>query len=880
MMRKLCLLIIILSFSFSSLYAQELFLRKDKYFTEVYLKLDPKNIKSVNKGDNQVVISFKNRIKQGFQQNINDDFISNIQGRDSDFIINIKKGNEFSIVQDTNGIKVVATKGKTNDNTLSSYNVAKPLFDNKTKDLEDKNLQAMLDTADRYIAAKQFPQGAKVLNDILASTQNQFYRQEAMYKLGQTYMLMGQYDPLFYTNTYETFDEFAKQYPDNFRTTDALLKSAEAKELANQQFEAIKTYQKIYDTVPDLETKRDALKKMASLYKKVGQADKAIDTYLSYLRNFKTDQSFINGEVGQMYYDMDEENLAFEYFSTLNIDELMLDPDITLERLTAIADTFYKKNRKEPALKLYTHIYNKYPNEQIANTAIFRAASILNDTGKESDADQLLLKLKEMYPDRESGQRATIEYAEKYLNTKPYDYWNKFFEDLFTRPDSYGLHEQAKYMLIKTLYKENKMKEAVEMITNFLGMYPDSKYFAELNTIREDYMFSQLQDIYNKKDYVTAEPLINTFNQEYPESKYRPRTDIMLNEIKFDKIGSVYKNNDYKSVISFIDAHLKTKEPEKFGDRARWQNLLDNATYKDVNVIYGSKNYPAARAGAKEYLQKFPNGAFRSQVAGILENALLKPLEESYKALDYPSVVQLYDANTDWINTWKNKAFQDRVKTMVAMSVYRLGSPSKARTFYAEITPNPKNMDYAILGYLLGDKNLKVDVNNFDADTFKYIIGELEQLDVDMAVSLLDKYTRDIKYATSLKYSLAKNIPSDAKRQQILMSIYDTIKSNTNARFDGSNNVYMDIGLIFYRKNDFQNAVMPLKQFTDNYREKDDRRAEALYYLGKSFINMGDVQRGYKYYNDIVSNIPDSIYAGIAKGEMEEDSWRKNLNNY
>ena len=836
MMRKLCLFIIILAFSFSSLYAQELFLRKDKYFTEVYLKLDPKNIKSVNKGDNQVVISFNNRIKQGFQQNINDDFISNIQGSDTDFIINIKKGNEFSIVQDANGIKVVATKGKENDNTLSSYNVAKPLLDTKTKDLEDKNLQDMLDTADRYIAAKQFPQGAQILSQVLASTQNQFYRQEAMYKLGQTY--------------------------------------------ANQQFEAIKTYQKIYNIVPDLETKRHALKKMASLYKKVGQVDKAIDTYLSYLRNFKTDQDFINGEVGQMYYDMNEENLAFEYFSTLNIDELMNDPDVTLPRLTAVADTLFKKNRFDQALKLYTHIYEKYPDEPIANTAIFRSASILNKSGRNADADQLLLRLKEMYPDRESGQRATIEYAQKYLNTKPYEYWNNFFADLLTRADSYGLHEQAKYMLIKTLYKENKMAEAVEMITNFLGMYPQSKYFAELNTIREDYMFSQVQDVYNKKDYVTAEPLIVRFNQEYPESKYKPRTEIMLNEIKYGKIDTIYKNNDYKSVISFAEAQLKTKEPEKFGDIARWQNLLDNATYKDLNVIYGSKNYPAARAGAKEYLQKFPQGAFRKQVEGILENSMLKPLEESYRALDYPSVVQLYDANSDWINAWKNKGFQDKVKTMVAMSVYRLGSPSKARTFYAEITPNPKNMDYAVLGYLLGDKNLKVDVNTFDADTFKYIIGELEQLDVDMAVSLLDKYTRDIKYATSLKYALAKNIPSDAKRQQILMSIYDTIKSNSNARFDGSNNVYMDIGLIFYRKNDFKNAVMPLKQFTDNYKEKDDRRAEALYYLGKSFINMGDVQRGYNYYNDIVTNIPDSIYAGIAKGEMEEDSWRKNLNNY
>ena len=66
--------------SFSSLYAQQLFLRKDKYFTEVYLKLDKKNIKNIEKGKNQVTISFQNNIKQPFSQDINDEYVSSIQG--------------------------------------------------------------------------------------------------------------------------------------------------------------------------------------------------------------------------------------------------------------------------------------------------------------------------------------------------------------------------------------------------------------------------------------------------------------------------------------------------------------------------------------------------------------------------------------------------------------------------------------------------------------------------------------------------------------------------------------------------------------------------------------------------------------------------------
>lgn len=879
MMRKLCLFILCLLFV-NTAYGQELFLRKDNFFTEVYLKIDPKNIKSVEKGAGKVVISFSNSIKKPFTQKFDDKYIDSIKGEKNIFTVNIKQGSEYSIVNDASGIKVVATKSKSNDDVLSRYDVAKPLLSTESKDLEDKNIQTALEQADRLMTGRQFGQAAEVLNNILSATKNEFYRQEALFKLGQTYMLMGQYDALFYSNAYNTFDDFAKKYPDNIRATEALLKSAEAKETANQLFDATNTYRKIYNSVSDLDTKRFALKKMAELYKKLGQFENAVATYNTYLRQFKTDTDFVNGEVGQIYYDLNEYNLAFEYFSSLNIDKLISNPDTSLERLRAVADVMYKKNRFNSALPLYKAIYEKYPDDAETSEAVFRAASILQKTGRQTEADNLMLKLKENYPNLESGQRAAVEYAEKYLNTKPYDYWNKYFTDLLSQPDKYGLHESVKYMLIKTLYKENRMKEAVSMITSFLGAYPESKHFDELNKIKEDYLFSEISDTFNKKEYAGAENLIVSFKSLYPESKYMPRVDIMQNDIDYNKVYDLYKNKDYKSVISQAGNHIKSGVTSKYNDKARWDKLLDDALYADLNIIYGSKDYPAARAAAKSYLNDYKNGAYIKEVSSILEKSLLNPMESSFKALDYPTVVQLYDSNSDWIKNWKNRKFTDRVKMMVGLSVYKLGSPSKARLFYSEITPDASNMDYAILGLVLGDKNLNVDINSFDKETFKYIIGEVEQLDVDMAVNLLDKYTRDKKYALSMKYALAKNIPSDAKRQQILMSIYDTIRQDPKSRFENSEDVYMDMGLIFFRKNDYKNAVLPLKQFTDIHRTKDDRRAEALYYLGKAFINMGDVQRGYQYYNDIINNISSSIYAGLAKGEMEEDSWRKNLNNY
>lgn len=880
MMKKLCFLLIILIFNSSIVFGQELFLRKDNFFTEVYLKVNPKTIKSVEKGTGKVVITFSNSIKKPFSQQFDDKFIKDIQGSGSQFTVNIKPDSEYSIVNDINGIKVIATKAKSNKDILSRYDVAKPMLSTESQELEDKNIQLALEQADRLIAGKQFPQGAEILNNILSSTKNEYYRQEALFKLGQTYMLMGQYDALYYSNAYNTFDDFAKKYPDNIRVTDALLKSAEAKETANQLFDAINTYRKIYNSVTDLETKRFALKKMAELYKKLGQFENAVATYNTYLRQFKTDTDFVNGEIGQIYYDLKEYNLAFEYFSAIDTKKLINDPETTLERLHAVADVMYKKNRYNSALPLYQAIYEKYPDDPKTSEAIFRSADILQKTGRQAQADNLMIKLKESYPEMESGQKAAIEYAEKYLNTKPYEYWNKHFADILNRPDKFGYQETAKYMLIKTLYRENRMNEAVNMITSFLGSYPKSKHFDELNKIKEDYLFSQISETFGKKDYLNAEKLITSFTALYPKSQYMPRIDIMLNDIAYYKIDTLYKNKNYKEVINQAKAHLQTDSTAKFNDKARWSRMLDDALYADLNITFGSKDYPASRAAAKEYLNSYQGGSYRAETSSILEKSILKPMETSFNAHDYPAVIQLYDSNSDILADWKNKKFTDKVKTMVGLSVYRLGSPSKARLLYSEITPDASDTNYAILGLVLGDKNLKVDINAFDKDTFKYIAGEVEQLDTDMAVNLLDSYTRDKKFAMEMKYALAKNIPSDAKRQQILMNIYDTIRQDPKSRFANSEDVYMDMGLIFFRKNDYKNAVLPLKQFTDIHKTKDDKRAEALYYLGKSFINMGDVQRGYQYYNDIINNIPSSIYAGLAKGEMEEDSWRKNLNNY
>lgn len=875
MMKKLCLSILMFFVFVESSFAQELYIRNDKYYTELYLKVDTSQIRSVSKNKDSVDIYFMKNFKAPFSNTFEDKFLSSVAAKNNVFTVFLKPNSEFTVVNDEKGIKIVATTQKTNSDILSSYGISNPML--SVDGNEDAVQEEALNRADALIANKQFADGARELNNIIKNSKNDFYRQEAFYKLGQTYLLMAQYDENYYVDAYRTFDDFINLYPNNFRAADAMMKSAEAKEKSNQLFEAVFTYEKIYDTVADVETKRYALNKMAEIYVTVGQLEKAVDIYKEYLKKFRTGKDEINANIGMIYYDLREFDLAYEYFSLLDLDKIINDPKTDVERLYAIAKNMELKKQYDKALKLFNVIYEKYPDSDKSNDAIFSSAAILEKTGREKESDQLLLKLKELFPDRISGQQATIEYARKYLNTKPYAYWQEFFKDLLSRPDDYGFHEQAKYMLLDAMYRENNIDGIINGVAAYLNEYPESQHKDRLNKIREEFMFQKASSTFTDGNFGDAESQLNILLSEYPETPHISNTSSMLLDIKFDKVKKKYAAGNYAGVIEDAESHIAQNPNSKELDR--WFLLLDDAMYRDLSIIYSSQDWPASRVTARQYITSFPKGRHIDTVVEILEKSFLTPLEASYKKNDYQDVIKLYDANKSWVENQKNKAFKDRVATITALSVYKLGSPVKARQFYESITPN-NSVDYSILGLVLGDKTKTFDVNAFDEKTLRYVVGEVEQLDVDSAITLLKQYNKDQKLATSIEYAIAKNTPQDAKRQEILMDVYDTITNNPAAKFDGSTDVYLDIGLIHYRKNDYKNAVIPLKEYLDNYKEKDDKRAEALYYMGKSFIGLNDVQRGFLYYNEIIETIPSSIYAGIAKSELDEDLWKQNLNRF
>jgi len=56
--------------------------------------------------------------------------------------------------------------------------------------------------------------------------------------------------------------------------------------------------------------------------------------------------------------------------------------------------------------------------------------------------------------------------------------------------------------------------------------------------------------------------------------------------------------------------------------------------------------------------------------------------------------------------------------------------------------------------------------------------------------------------------------------------------------------------------------------------QNDPNRADALYFLGKSYMNVKNTDLGAKYLNELIQKYPSSQYTNLAKSELEDIKWK------
>jgi TolA-binding protein len=710
------------------------------------------------------------------------------------------------------------------------------------------------------------------LEAFLAKNVNDYYRQEAMFRMGSAYFNMGGASYKNYISSAEIFDDFTTLYPESYRYKEALLKSAKAKELADMYYEAIFAYEKVIRLMPDIQVQKDAYKSIAQIYEKLGQTDRAIEARENYIKKFKDDAVSQKAIIGMLYSKKGDEDIAFRYFQDI-LGKPLNYTDTPAGAVYEMASVLDKKNMPMEALEYYSRVYDLYPEDEKADMAMFNAALMQEKLGRKEQADKLLLDTIKRYPKRTGGQLASIKYADTHLDSKNTQEWEKFMADALVSKD-FDLKTQADLVIIKSLFNGKYYDRVLEKTDKFARENYGSPMLKEVFDIKQKVRLNQARQANEEGRLDQAQQYVGELLKEFPDSPYRREAKFIAQTIGLGREKVKLESGDYKGVIDAVEKFFT--EEQEIIEPEKWNTLLQDAYYRSAKQSYDAGAFTKALLSAKQSLVQFDKGTHEKELADISEKSVAALMISGFDNKKYLDVIKLYDENEQIIDSSADNVFKDAMKAYTSFSLYKMTLPDKAGQLLGTVGQN-KVPVYWLTSLLLNGGKINFDVNALDSETLTFISDELDKKDPDIAFQLLDEYKKDVKLAERLKFKMSKNIFDDTKREQVLVRIYQDVNNDTAKRFDGYEEVYLDMGILYYKKNNFRLAAEALSSFLKNYLPRDDKRAEGLYYLGKSYLQLKDNDNAVRNYMELLESIPKSVYASAARSELEEIKWRESL---
>ena len=305
--------------------------------------------------------------------------------------------------------------------------------------------------------------------------------------------------------------------------------------------------------------------------------------------------------------------------------------------------------------------------------------------------------------------------------------------------------------------------------------------------------------------------------------------------------------------------------------------MLQEAKFAYGKQLYADGNLADSIIALAEYRTSFPNGVHIEDANNMMVDAISREIDTYYANKEFLKIISLNDHNTDFVAAAGDAAFRDKVKSYTAFALYKMGMHDESIKILNKVE-NKQNPYYLMTAIMLGLITDKIDPNTFTNDMMDYLVQELESTKPDYIIGMLNNYTNDKKYAAKNIYSISKGVFDDLKREAILFNLYDKLGKDEESRFDGYDEVYLDTGISYYKRNNFDNAAKVLEQFKLKHMPRDEKRAEGLYYLGKTYIKMNNKEeQATNAFMELLQSVPDSVYASAARSELEEIKWRKNL---
>ena len=911
------LLLVIFVFS-ASLNSQQITMKRNNYVTEIKIKVNPEHIYSYYQEGNQVNVKFKSSIRLNLSEIPENPFIAKLSsGKDSIFLF-VNKNIDVFLEKESDGLKIILARDKKFDELLIKSEINPPQMVSTDVNNVDEAAENALIKIDDAVNKKQFNNAIDLINNFLKNTSDGFYAIEAYYKLGETYLKLGESSEIYYKRAAEIFDNFTTRYHFYFRYNDALENAAEASYNAHDYEKALKFYKMIFDRQPTSNKGKDALTRMGEIYTNIGQNDRAIKIYMEYIKKFG-DNTEINNKIGYLYAKMGDFNTAYSYFydfiesKQFNFES----PDMLFE----IAKVLENKKLYNNANEIYQYVFEKHKGDVNAGEAIYRSANIYENLRNNEAVDKLLLNCKNNYAGDFYGQLCALQYTEKHVNEQNGDYWKSFLNNVITSENS-DLRARALFLLLKAFYQEGNIDEAFNIVKTIESEYLSSSVMDDVAKLKQDILYKLAEKKFEEGKLDESKNIINTLLEEFPSTKADKvaelEQDILykLAEKKFEsgdlagskniikKMLEEFPTTKYKKDIETILANIETiKEKEKrnkfiasmddrilniknYNDYVAFLNYLRTIStddnYTDVPVdSYIKKVYPefiqylysrgdieGFTVAVLDYISLVGKESVDKNIISNFYKVIEDRIMEDVDTKEYVSAIREYERIK---SNGIDREYLEVIDEFISYALFKVGEKEKAKDFLLD-KQGPLITKYGKLMDIILNNKMPVDeINKYSVDLIKFLINELKTINPTLAYSFASAYKNDDNLTLSSQYEIIDETSDENIRANLMVDFYLTLKDKDRKYKEIFADVFYQAGLIYYDDSNYKNVVEVLGEYENVGKDKDSL-AQVYYLMGKSYVNLNKVDLARQYFMKVINGYPVSPLANLAKQELEKIS--------
>ncbi len=333
----------------------------------------------------------------------------------------------------------------------------------------------------------------------------------------------------------------------------------------------------------------------------------------------EANRSSANYNLGYSWLYKENFEKALGYFEQITKSLSVTSPAMEQDAYVRSADCYFMKSDFVKANAMYDNVINNALPQ--SDYAMFQKASI---AGVKSSANKIstLNSLLKQYPKSNLGPDVNMEIAQTYIADEKFLTAVPYLNNILNDPDAGGLKPRAYLKLGLVYYNTDKYDEALVNYQSLVQKYPESSEADEATAI--------MKDIYVE-------------------------------------IG---KPNEYIEMMRRSGKHISITE-------------ADSLTYTSAALRYNANDCNAAIAGFKNYLSRFPDGAYTLEANYFTS--------ECYNAAkDFQNALGGYDyVNSKGLNRFFEKATLEAAR----ISYFELKDYSKAKKYFESLARSAVNQD-------------------------------------------------------------------------------------------------------------------------------------------------------------------------------------------